>query len=94
MREKNVLSVTQVVRNFADCVNRVAYRGEHFILVRGKKVLAELVPVPKGRRLGELPALLKSLPHLTETEARGFARDLSSARSKRKRERLKDPWES
>ncbi len=91
---KNRLSVTEVARNFADCINRVAYRGERFVLVRGKKVLAELVPVPKGGRLGELPALLNSLPRLTEQDARSFARDLSKARSKGKQERLKDPWES
>ncbi len=28
-------SVTEVARNFADYVNRVVYRGERFVLVRG-----------------------------------------------------------
>jgi hypothetical protein len=36
------VTVTQVARNFAEYVNRVAYRRESFTLVRGKKRLAEL----------------------------------------------------
>ena len=57
-------TVTEVVRNFADYINRVAYRGERFLLERGGKVVAELRPVPEGRRLGDLPGILDSLPHL------------------------------
>ena len=33
------VTVTQVARNFADYVNRVAYRHESFTLVRGKRSL-------------------------------------------------------
>ena len=40
------VTVTQVARNFAEYVNRVAYRRESFTLVRGKKPLAELRPLP------------------------------------------------
>ena len=46
------LSVTEMVRGFSDYVNRVAYRGERFILVKGRKPVAELRPLPAGRLLG------------------------------------------
>jgi antitoxin (DNA-binding transcriptional repressor) of toxin-antitoxin stability system len=63
------LSVTEVARHFAEYINRVAYRGECFVLMRGNKLIAELRPVPVGKRLAELPALLSSLPHLPTTAA-------------------------
>ena len=74
------VTVTQVARHFAEYVNRVAYRRESFTLLRGKKPLAELRPLPTGARLSELPGLLASLPRLTETEAGEFAADLEAAR--------------
>ena len=75
------LSVTEVVRHFAEYINRVAYRGESFVLVRGNKPMAELRPLPTGKRLAELPALLASLPHLSSAEATQFADDLTAARA-------------
>lgn len=88
------VSITEVSRHFSDYLNRVAYKGEYFILLRGKKVLAELRPAPKGRRLGELPDLLKSLPRLSKLEAHGFLKDLSGARATLAKRKLRDPWES
>ena len=74
------VTVTQVARNFAEYVNRVTYRRESFTLLRGKKPLAELRPLPTGARLSELPGLLASLPRLTEAEAGAFAADLDASR--------------
>jgi antitoxin (DNA-binding transcriptional repressor) of toxin-antitoxin stability system len=88
------VSVTDVQRNFADYINRVAYRGERFVLVRGGRAVAELSPVPSGTRLGELPALVESLPRLTAEEARALAHDLDRARSDSARVPPRDPWES
>ena len=65
------LSVTEIARHFAEYINRVAYRGESFVLVRGNKPMAELRPLPTGKQLAELPALLASLPHLSS--GRGHA---------------------
>ena len=62
-------SVTDVARNFADFVNRVAFRGERFTLVRGGRAVAELVPAPPSRRLGDLPAMLAGLPRLKPEDA-------------------------
>ncbi len=87
------LTVTEVVRNFADYVNRVAYRRESFVLVRGSRPVAELRPVPTGKRLGELPGLLASVPRLG-AEADDFAADLNAAREELEREEVADPWRS
>lgn len=86
--------VSEAVRNFADYINRVAYRGESFTLIRGNKPVAELTPVVAGRRLGDLPYLLASLPPLGETEAREFANDVSGARTKLAEAPIRDPWAS
>jgi antitoxin (DNA-binding transcriptional repressor) of toxin-antitoxin stability system len=86
------VTVTQVARNFAEYLNRVAYRRESFTLVRGKKPLAELRPLPTGARLSELPGLLASLPRLTEAEAGDLAADLDAARDELGEAR--DAWQS
>lgn len=87
-------SVTEIARHFADYINRVVYRGERFVLVRGNKPVAELGPLPAGKRLGELPELLRSLPRLSEDEAAEFADDLAAARSVLSSVEVRDPWES
>jgi antitoxin (DNA-binding transcriptional repressor) of toxin-antitoxin stability system len=88
------VTVTQVARHFADYVNRVAYRRESFTLVRGKKPLAELRPLPAGKRLSELPALFASLPRLSSSEAADFAADLSSAQAELAHAEVRDAWQS
>lgn len=90
----NILSVTEVVRNFSDYVNRVAYRREVFILRRGRQNIAELRPVPSGRRLGDLPAIIAGLPSLDEADLEAFSEDVSKSRSGLKKEVLRDPWAS
>lgn len=88
------LTVTEVVRHFADYLNRVAYRRESFVLVRGKKPVAELRPLPIGKRLAELPGLLASLPHLSRNEAEGLAADIEAARDEVAQAGVRDPWRS
>ena len=88
------LSVTEMARHFAEYINRVAYRGESFVLVRGNKPMAELRPLPVGKRLAELPALLASLPHLSSEEATQFADDIAAAREALARAEVRNPWES
>ena len=75
-----IRTVTEVARHFAEYINRVSYRGESFVLVRGNKPVAEFRPLPAGKRLADLPALLASLPHLSPAEADEFADDLTAAR--------------
>jgi len=88
------LSVTELVRNFSDYVNRAAYREERFILTRGRKPVAELRPIPAGRTLGELDSLLRSLPALSAEEAHDFALDVEEARKQLPQEGPTDPWPS
>ena len=87
-------SVTEVARHFADYINRVVYRGERFVLMRGNKPVAELGPLPAGRRLAELPGLFGALPKLSEAEAKEFADDLISARSMLSATDVQYPWAS
>lgn len=87
-------SVTDVIRNFADYINRVVYRGERFLLIRGGKPVAELGPVPVGTRVRELPELLESLPRLTSSDADAFLKDLDTARSELHHAGLRDAWDS
>jgi antitoxin (DNA-binding transcriptional repressor) of toxin-antitoxin stability system len=87
-------SVTEVARHFADYINRVAFRGERFTLMRGNRPVAELRPVPAGRRLGELPELLASLPRLSPQDAAALAEDLEGARQQMAEQPLRDPWAS
>ncbi len=86
------VTVTQMARNFADYVNRVAYRRESFTLLRGKKPLAELRPLPTGARLAELPSLIASLPRLSAAEAGDFADDVTAAQGELGE--VRDAWPS
>ena len=73
---KGTISVTEAVRNFADFINRVAYRGEQFVLERGGRPVARLVPVPQAGRLGDLPDIMAAIPKLGPVDAEDFARVL------------------
>jgi antitoxin (DNA-binding transcriptional repressor) of toxin-antitoxin stability system len=88
------VSVTDVLRNFADYINRVAYRGERFTLIRGGRPVAELTPVPGGTRAAELPALLERLPRLGDEDAEQFRRDVEEARDGLGNASADDPWGS
>ncbi|HEX6749048.1 MAG TPA: hypothetical protein VF092_17245 [Longimicrobium sp.] len=87
-------SVTDVARNFSDYINRVAHRGERFVLMRGGKAVAELRPVPTGRRVSELAEIFASLPRLGADEAEAFGRDIDAAREEQNSVPVRDPWES
>jgi antitoxin (DNA-binding transcriptional repressor) of toxin-antitoxin stability system len=87
------VTVTAFVRNFADYINRVAYRRERFMLTRGNRVIAEIRPVPEARRLSELPEILSAIPRLSAQEAEAFARDWEQARDELARMES-DRWDS
>jgi prevent-host-death family protein len=87
------VTVTHLARNLADLMNRVAYRGERFTVVRGNRPVAELIPTPHGRRLGEFAAILADLPRLGAVEAEALAVDLDAARAALGTPE-RDPWAS
>ena len=88
------LTVTELVRNFAEYISRVAYRRERFLLTRGGKPVASLHPLPAGRTLDELPGLLAGLPRLSPEEASDLDRDLDRARAELGALEPRDPWGS
>ena len=72
------ITATDVARRLSDVLNQVRYQGEEFDIVRGKEVVARLVPAvpPGGVALDRLDALVRSLPRLGAREAERFARDI------------------
>ncbi len=90
----NVLTVTEAVRHFSDYISRVAYRHESFVLRRGNKPIAQLRPMPQGRKLGDLPAVIRSLPHLPTGDVKAFATDIGDAHASLAHDTLREPWES
>ena len=88
------VSITEFARNLSDFVNRVAYRGESFILTRGNKAMAELRSVPRAGTLRDLRELLASLPHLTPEEAADFEKDITEARTALAQQPLRDAWDT
>jgi antitoxin (DNA-binding transcriptional repressor) of toxin-antitoxin stability system len=86
------ITITHLARNLADIVNRVAYRGERFTVLRGNRPVVELAPPPRGRRLGDLPAILSDLPPLGPDEAGRMGADIDDAR--RTLGAVGDPWGS
>jgi antitoxin (DNA-binding transcriptional repressor) of toxin-antitoxin stability system len=90
----NVLTVTEAARHFSEYISRVTYRRETFVLRKGSRSVAELRPLPIGRRLGDLPSILRSVPHLAEADADTFAEDVNAARKAVADETLRNPWAS
>jgi len=91
---KNTISVTEAVRNFAEFINRAAYRGENFLLKRGGRPVARLIRVPRAGRLGDLPELLAAVSRPIPEEGEAMARDLAEASREISALPEVDPWES
>ncbi len=87
------VSVTELVRNFSEILGRVRFRGERFLLLKGGKPVAELVPARTSPsvRLRDLPTLLEELPYLDPSDAEQFARDVETARAELSSQ---EPWGS
>lgn len=88
------LSITDLVRNFSDYINRVFYRRERFVVLKGNRPVAELRPVPEARTLGDLLDMLDQIPRLSEEEASSFSDDLADVRAEFNDNTLRDPWGS
>ena len=76
--EKKTISATDAARQFSDVLNQVRYQGAEFDIVRGREVVARLVPAAAtgGVALDKLDELMRQLPHLGEHKAKLFARDI------------------
>jgi antitoxin (DNA-binding transcriptional repressor) of toxin-antitoxin stability system len=89
----NTLTVTEMARRFAEYINRVTYRGESFILTKGNKPVAEIRPLPVGRKLSELPSIMASIPHLSPDDVESFATDVYSGIEEMNKLPVRDPWD-
>lgn len=72
------ISATDAARKFSDVLNQVRYQGTEFDIVRGKEVIARLVPAAPmgGVALDQLNELARSLPRLGPGEGERFAQDI------------------
>ena len=85
-------SVTDVARHFSEVINRVVFRGERFVLLRGKRPVAELRPVHRGLTIDELPKLIAEAPRLLSQDAENFEADIERARATLAAIPARDPW--
>ena len=78
------ITATEAARRFSDVLNQVRYQGAKFDIVRGKEIVARLVPAtpPGGVALDQLDELVRSLPRLGPREAELFARDIERGLAK------------
>ena len=88
------LSITDLVRNFSDYINRVFYKKEHFVVLKGNRPVAELRPLPEARTLGDLFSVLGQQHRLSDEEAETFMDDLKDIREEMNSLPLRDPWDS
>lgn len=86
--------VTELARHLSDFLNRVAYRGDRFTVVRGKRPVASLEPVPAGQTLGELAEFLSTLHFLSKKEAAEFGADIENARKELDGKGMESRWDT
>jgi hypothetical protein len=72
------ITATEAARRFSDVLNQVRYQSMEFDIVRGKEVVARLVPAapPGGVALDRLDELVRALPRLGPREVELFAQDI------------------
>lgn len=88
MPAMKTISATTAARSFSDVLNRVKFRGEEFMIVRGGEEVARLSPVTSVPiRFGELLELLRD----GRRWDLGFARDLEFIQASQPKLDT-DPW--
>jgi prevent-host-death family protein len=62
--EATRIKATELARNLSDVLNRVRYKGEHFVVVRNGEELARLEPKSEHRRVtfAEFVDIIRSAP--------------------------------
>lgn len=84
---KITISSTKAARNLGDCLARIKHTGDSYVLTKGRRPVAELIPVAEAgdATLGELLEALR----LVEADA-DFAGDLE--RVNRADVLMENPW--
>ena len=89
-----VMSLSEFVRKFDECIGRVAKQQKSFVLTDGQVPVAEVRP-PRPTTTGkDLAEAFRSLPRLTAAEAADFAHDLEEIQRAAALDRGRDPWGS
>lgn len=87
-----VVSATEAARKLGELLARVRYRGESFLIKRGKDIVAELRPAPAEGPTGrELAELFRERVPLGQSEAERLDADLRAGR-KRANKPPKSSW--
>lgn len=68
------VTATDAARNFADLLDAIEHRGEHFTIVRRGKAIAHLEPMNRGRGADVKQLLRRHRPDA------GWAHDLDEVR--------------
>lgn len=87
--KKTPITVTEAARNFAECINRVRYQNQSFVLLKNGKPVAKLVPETEKICTGADLAKALENAELTPEEARAWHNDLVTARKALKPQRSK-----
>ena len=86
------VSASDAARGMGDLLGRVRYRGESFLIKRGRAVVAQLGPPPAPGVTGrELARAWREMPHMTSAEALLFDKDVRAFRRAANRP-PRDPW--
>lgn len=91
---QRLISVTEFARSMAEFINTIVYKRESFMLVRGKKAVAELRPVNKRVTISMFDQLLQNAPKLSEEEQLSFLQDLDTLRSEVSKDHGTNRWPS
>ncbi len=89
------ISATRAVRDFSEVLNKIKFKGIHYIIERGGKPIATMKSIDEKidpMTLGELKTLLKKLPRLGE-ELDAFASDLEEISRNQPLMSMGDLWE-
>ena len=89
------ISATRAVRDFSEVLNKIKFKGVHYIIERGGKPIASMKSIEENIdpvTLGELKNLLNKLPRL-ENELDAFASDLEEISRNQPLMSTGDLWE-
>lgn len=79
-----VINATEAARNFSEVLNQVKYQSVDFDVMRGRELVARIVPAtPAGRlSVADLNRFFAGLPSLGEQDAEAFEQDVETLRNR------------
>lgn len=78
----DLITVTEVARNFSDIINRVQYQSRTYLLTRGGQTVAQLSAVnPETLTFDALVRLWKARPRIDPADAALWESELATAKA-------------